>query len=171
MVHHCRWSDCCSFLTRVFVLCLIRPSNWVLCFIFITNCTGIARVGFCKSFAVYRICLGGFFAAGSKWDVIYSGSQREHVCDHLKPGTSYRMRVHCVSRGGESQVRARRTNLLQKAVLVCFTAMFASTLKCCVLLPGFWCSDCYNISCSPGALSCSVPGRQGEAQGDRIAVG
>uniref|UniRef100_A0A8C9F576 Fibronectin type-III domain-containing protein n=1 Tax=Pavo cristatus TaxID=9049 RepID=A0A8C9F576_PAVCR len=40
---------------------------------------------------------------GSKWDTIYSGSQREHVCDHLKPGTSYRVRVHCVSRGGESQ--------------------------------------------------------------------
>uniref|UniRef100_A0A669PUW2 Fibronectin type-III domain-containing protein n=1 Tax=Phasianus colchicus TaxID=9054 RepID=A0A669PUW2_PHACC len=40
---------------------------------------------------------------GNKWDTIYSGSQREHVCDHLKPGTSYRMRVHCVSRGGESQ--------------------------------------------------------------------
>uniref|UniRef100_A0A8C3L0W8 Fibronectin type-III domain-containing protein n=1 Tax=Chrysolophus pictus TaxID=9089 RepID=A0A8C3L0W8_CHRPC len=58
------------------------------------------KVDFCKSFAVYRM---GFFAAGSKWDTIYSGSQREHVCDHLKPGTSYRMRVHCVSRGGESQ--------------------------------------------------------------------
>uniref|UniRef100_A0A8C3JWD6 Fibronectin type-III domain-containing protein n=1 Tax=Calidris pygmaea TaxID=425635 RepID=A0A8C3JWD6_9CHAR len=39
----------------------------------------------------------------SKWDTIYSGSQREHVCDHLKPGTSYRMRVYCVSKGGESQ--------------------------------------------------------------------
>ncbi|KAM6323352.1 fibronectin type-III domain-containing protein 3a-like isoform 2-T4 [Podargus strigoides] len=42
-------------------------------------------------------------SVGSKWDTIYSGSQREHVCDHLKPGTSYRMRVSCVSKGGESQ--------------------------------------------------------------------
>uniref|UniRef100_A0A8C3JXS7 Fibronectin type-III domain-containing protein n=1 Tax=Calidris pygmaea TaxID=425635 RepID=A0A8C3JXS7_9CHAR len=42
-------------------------------------------------------------SVGSKWDTIYSGSQREHVCDHLKPGTSYRMRVYCVSKGGESQ--------------------------------------------------------------------
>ncbi|XP_010127904.1 PREDICTED: fibronectin type-III domain-containing protein 3a-like [Chlamydotis macqueenii] len=43
-------------------------------------------------------------SVGSKWDTVYSGSQREHVCDHLKPGTSYRMRVYCVSKGGESQV-------------------------------------------------------------------
>ncbi|KAK1196998.1 FND3A protein, partial [Pygoscelis papua] len=42
-------------------------------------------------------------SVGSKWDTVYSGSQREHVCDHLKPGTSYRMRVYCVSKGGESQ--------------------------------------------------------------------
>ncbi|NXN32311.1 FND3A protein, partial [Nycticryphes semicollaris] len=43
-------------------------------------------------------------SVGDKWDTIYSGSQREHVCDHLKPGTSYRMRVYCTSKGGESQV-------------------------------------------------------------------
>ncbi|NXN94793.1 FND3A protein, partial [Rhinopomastus cyanomelas] len=42
-------------------------------------------------------------SAGNKWDTAYSGSQREHVCDHLKPGTSYRLRVYCVSKGGESQ--------------------------------------------------------------------
>ncbi|KFP74588.1 Fibronectin type-III domain-containing protein 3a [Acanthisitta chloris] len=42
-------------------------------------------------------------AAGGKWDTIYSGAQREHVCDHLRPGTSYRLRVSCASRGGESQ--------------------------------------------------------------------
>ncbi|XP_065702234.1 fibronectin type-III domain-containing protein 3A-like [Patagioenas fasciata] len=42
-------------------------------------------------------------SAGSKWDTIYSGAQREHVCDHLRPGTSYRLRVHCASKGGESQ--------------------------------------------------------------------
>ncbi|NWU94759.1 FND3A protein, partial [Upupa epops] len=42
-------------------------------------------------------------SAGSQWDTAYSGSQREHVCDHLRPGTAYRLRVYCVSRGGESQ--------------------------------------------------------------------
>ncbi|XP_061862405.1 fibronectin type-III domain-containing protein 3a-like [Colius striatus] len=42
-------------------------------------------------------------SAGGKWEAVYSGAQREHVCDHLQPGTSYRMRVHCVSKGGESQ--------------------------------------------------------------------
>ncbi|XP_019391804.1 PREDICTED: fibronectin type-III domain-containing protein 3a-like isoform X1 [Crocodylus porosus] len=40
---------------------------------------------------------------GSKWELIYSGSMREHVCDHLKPGTSYKLKVYCISKGGESQ--------------------------------------------------------------------
>uniref|UniRef100_A0A8C3JYZ3 Fibronectin type-III domain-containing protein n=1 Tax=Calidris pygmaea TaxID=425635 RepID=A0A8C3JYZ3_9CHAR len=44
--------------------------------------------------AVFERCCCPY---GSKWDTIYSGSQREHVCDHLKPGTSYRMRVYCAS--------------------------------------------------------------------------
>ncbi|EMP40038.1 Fibronectin type-III domain-containing protein 3A [Chelonia mydas] len=39
---------------------------------------------------------------GTKWEVVYSGSVREHVCDHLKPGISYKLRVYCVSKGGES---------------------------------------------------------------------
>ncbi|KAJ7420451.1 hypothetical protein WISP_48387 [Willisornis vidua] len=42
-------------------------------------------------------------SAGGRWDTIYSGAQREHVCDHLRPGTAYRLRVSCVSKGGESQ--------------------------------------------------------------------
>nr|XP_060612241.1 fibronectin type-III domain-containing protein 3a-like isoform X1 [Anolis sagrei ordinatus]XP_060612243.1 fibronectin type-III domain-containing protein 3a-like isoform X1 [Anolis sagrei ordinatus] len=42
-------------------------------------------------------------SAGSKWEVAYSGPTREHVCAHLKPGTSYRLRVSCVGKGGQSQ--------------------------------------------------------------------
>ncbi|KAM4696721.1 fibronectin type-III domain-containing protein 3A-like [Rhinophrynus dorsalis] len=41
---------------------------------------------------------------GNKWDAIYSGSSREHVCDRLKPGTSYRLRVYCANAVGPSQV-------------------------------------------------------------------
>ncbi|XP_057888708.1 fibronectin type-III domain-containing protein 3a-like isoform X2 [Melospiza georgiana] len=43
-------------------------------------------------------------SVGGRWEPIYSGAQREHVCDHLRPGTSYRLRVSCASKGGESQV-------------------------------------------------------------------
>ncbi|XP_014743501.1 PREDICTED: fibronectin type-III domain-containing protein 3a-like [Sturnus vulgaris] len=42
-------------------------------------------------------------SAGGRWEPIYSGAQREHVCDHLRPGTSYRLRVSCASQGGDSQ--------------------------------------------------------------------
>ncbi|XP_063287983.1 fibronectin type-III domain-containing protein 3A-like isoform X2 [Pelobates fuscus] len=41
---------------------------------------------------------------GNRWDMIYSGSSKEHVCDHLKPGTSYRLRVYCSNVVGSSQV-------------------------------------------------------------------
>uniref|UniRef100_A0A6I8N9D4 Fibronectin type-III domain-containing protein 3A n=1 Tax=Ornithorhynchus anatinus TaxID=9258 RepID=A0A6I8N9D4_ORNAN len=41
---------------------------------------------------------------GNKWDVIYSGAAREHLCDRLNPGCSYRLRVYCISDGGQSAV-------------------------------------------------------------------
>ncbi|KAI1898925.1 hypothetical protein AGOR_G00077410 [Albula goreensis] len=40
---------------------------------------------------------------GSQWEAVYSGPLREHVCDRLEPGTLYKMRVHCQSKGGQSQ--------------------------------------------------------------------
>nr|XP_054484396.1 fibronectin type-III domain-containing protein 3A isoform X7 [Agelaius phoeniceus] len=42
--------------------------------------------------------------SGNKWDTIYSGAAREHVCDRLNPGSSYRLRVYCVGEGGQSTV-------------------------------------------------------------------
>ncbi|XP_028570532.2 fibronectin type-III domain-containing protein 3A [Podarcis muralis] len=42
-------------------------------------------------------------SVGSKWEVACSGSMREHVCTQLSPGTSYRLRVFCIGRGGQSQ--------------------------------------------------------------------
>nr|DBA20876.1 TPA: hypothetical protein GDO54_017616 [Pyxicephalus adspersus] len=41
---------------------------------------------------------------GNKWDLVYSGPLREHVCDHLKPGTFYRFRVSCANIVGSSQI-------------------------------------------------------------------
>lgn len=41
---------------------------------------------------------------GNKWDTIYSGAMREHVCDRLNPGSSYRLRVYCIGEGGQSTV-------------------------------------------------------------------
>ncbi|CAH2224926.1 fibronectin type-III domain-containing 3A isoform X1 [Pelobates cultripes] len=41
---------------------------------------------------------------GNKWDIVYSGTSREHLCDHLSPGSTYRLRTYCVSDGGQSSV-------------------------------------------------------------------
>ncbi|XP_027245964.1 fibronectin type-III domain-containing protein 3A isoform X1 [Cricetulus griseus] len=41
---------------------------------------------------------------GNKWDMIYSGATREHLCDRLNPGCYYRLRVYCISDGGQSAV-------------------------------------------------------------------
>ncbi|KAG8448349.1 hypothetical protein GDO86_015439 [Hymenochirus boettgeri] len=41
---------------------------------------------------------------GNKWELAYSGCSKEHVCDHLKPGTCYRFRLYCANVVGSSQV-------------------------------------------------------------------
>ncbi|XP_077340400.1 fibronectin type-III domain-containing protein 3A isoform X1 [Lithobates pipiens] len=40
---------------------------------------------------------------GSKWDTVYNGTAKEHLCDHLSPGCLYRLHVFCISEGGQSQ--------------------------------------------------------------------
>lgn len=42
--------------------------------------------------------------SGNKWELVYSGTAREHLCDHLSPGCTYSLRVYCVSEGGQSVV-------------------------------------------------------------------
>ncbi|XP_053564335.1 fibronectin type-III domain-containing protein 3A [Bombina bombina] len=42
--------------------------------------------------------------SGNKWDVVYSGTAREHLCDHLNPGSTFRLHVYCLSDGGQSPV-------------------------------------------------------------------
>lgn len=36
--------------------------------------------------------------------MLYEGSEREHICDHLIPGHTYHVRVACCSAGGRSEV-------------------------------------------------------------------
>lgn len=45
-----------------------------------------------------------FNLSGNKWDIIYSGATREHLCDRLNPGCSYRLHVYCIGEGGQSAV-------------------------------------------------------------------
>ncbi|XP_064639547.1 fibronectin type-III domain-containing protein 3A-like isoform X2 [Lineus longissimus] len=39
---------------------------------------------------------------GRGFDIVYEGAEREFICDRLKPGHTYRLRVSCVSAGGHS---------------------------------------------------------------------
>ncbi|XP_069468994.1 fibronectin type-III domain-containing protein 3a-like isoform X2 [Ambystoma mexicanum] len=41
---------------------------------------------------------------GNTWDAVYSGLRKEHVCDHLKPGSWYRLQVYCINNAGRSPV-------------------------------------------------------------------
>ncbi|KAL3846896.1 hypothetical protein ACJMK2_017848 [Sinanodonta woodiana] len=40
---------------------------------------------------------------GKGYEMLYEGSEREHTCDHLIPGQTYRVRVACSSKGGRSE--------------------------------------------------------------------
>lgn len=76
-----------------------------------------------------------FLPPGGRWEPIYSGAQREHVCDHLRPGTSYRLRVSCASKGGESQVSSRRGKMLLESISVHLLAKCFLSVLCNVCVP------------------------------------
>lgn len=40
---------------------------------------------------------------GKGYEMLYEGSEREHICDHLIPGHAYQVRVACCSAGGRSE--------------------------------------------------------------------
>ncbi|KAL6480058.1 hypothetical protein MHYP_G00110910 [Metynnis hypsauchen] len=42
--------------------------------------------------------------SGVEWEAVYSGSLRQHVCNGLREGTWYKLRVYCQSLGGQSEV-------------------------------------------------------------------
>ncbi|XP_023720890.1 fibronectin type-III domain-containing protein 3A isoform X3 [Cryptotermes secundus] len=39
---------------------------------------------------------------GSGFETVYTGPETEFICDHLTPGTTYQLRVSCISAGGRS---------------------------------------------------------------------
>ncbi|KAM7045554.1 fibronectin type III domain containing protein 3C1-like [Molossus nigricans] len=40
---------------------------------------------------------------GNFWNIVYNGTTREFLYDHLQPGTTYKLRVFCTSSVGQSQ--------------------------------------------------------------------
>lgn len=40
--------------------------------------------------------------SGSGYQIVYRGAETEAVCDNLNPGTTYQLRVSCISEGGQS---------------------------------------------------------------------
>lgn len=56
-------------------------------------------------------CLGGAeitsyvleINSGSGYEQVYRGSDTEAICDRLSPGTTYQLRVYCISAGGQSE--------------------------------------------------------------------
>ena len=42
------------------------------------------------------------------FELVYEGSERDCTCDHLLPGHLYRLRVACMSAGGQSEVSLKR---------------------------------------------------------------
>jgi hypothetical protein len=45
--------------------------------------------------------------------MLYEGSEREHICDHLIPGHTYHVRVACCSAGGRSEVSYQAAGLME----------------------------------------------------------
>ena len=45
------------------------------------------------------------------FSVVYEGPEREYQCENLTPGQTYRLKVFCTSRGGESPVSIRETQI------------------------------------------------------------
>ncbi|KAF3816165.1 hypothetical protein GH733_014754 [Mirounga leonina] len=44
-----------------------------------------------------------FIPSENSWNIIYSGTTKEFLYDHLQPGTTYKLRVFCTSPVGQSQ--------------------------------------------------------------------
>lgn len=111
-----------------------------------------------------------FLPSGGRWEPIYSGAQREHVCDHLRPGTSYRLRVSCASKGGESQVSSRRRKGHLETISVYVLAKCFMSVLCNVLYP-WQASDVTTVTTAavpPGP--CPAPALVGKAKPKEITL-
>jgi len=54
--------------------------------------------------------------AGEGWRTVYQGSQPESVCDNLRPGTLYKVRVACATEGGGSSAYSEECHLTTEPV-------------------------------------------------------
>uniref|UniRef100_A0A9J7Y7J1 Fibronectin type III domain containing 3B n=1 Tax=Cyprinus carpio carpio TaxID=630221 RepID=A0A9J7Y7J1_CYPCA len=52
--------------------------------------------------AFYRYLIHLCLCSESQWVTLYRGPERKHLCEDLKPATSYSLRLSCVNVGGQS---------------------------------------------------------------------
>lgn len=105
-------------------------------------------------------------SSANQWDIAYSGPATECECDHLKPGTLYRLRICSISTGGHSQVGSLSTACSTWDYCIagiCVVESGRELLSVLTLLPG-----CFSLQCSESVPVRTLSVAPGPCQAPRV---